>query len=57
MSWWSRLVNVMRAAQVEREIDDEQRFHIESRADELEAQGLTRQAAIAQASRQFGRSL
>jgi predicted permease len=54
MSWWSRLVNVWRTAQVDRDLDDEQRFHIESRADDLEAQGVSRREAIAQASRQFG---
>ena len=39
MSWWSRLVNVVRSADLDRDLDDEQRFHIEARADELEARG------------------
>ena len=39
---------------LDRELDEEQRFHIETRADELEAGGLSRQAALDQAERQFG---
>ena len=54
MSWWSRVTNVFRSARLDRELDDEQRFHIEARADELEAQGLSRQAALEQAARRFG---
>ena len=54
MSWWSRLANVLRVSRVDRDLDDEQRFHIESRADDLEAQGLSRQAALEEASRRFG---
>ena len=54
MSWWSRITNVFRSARLDRDLDDEQRFHIEARADELEAQGLSRQAALEQAARRFG---
>ena len=54
MPWWSRVTNVFRSARLDRELDDEQRFHIEARADELEAQGLSRQAALEQALRRFG---
>jgi putative ABC transport system permease protein len=54
MSWWSRFANVLRPGRLQDELDEEQRFHIESRADELEADGLSRDAALAQASRQFG---
>ena len=54
MSWWSRVTNVFRSTRLDRELDDEQRFHIEARADQLEAQGLSRQAALEQAVRRFG---
>lgn len=54
MSWWSRVTNVFRSARLDRDLDDEQRFHIEARADELEAHGLSRQAALEQAARRFG---
>ena len=39
---------------VEREVDDELRFHIETRIDVLVSRGLTRQAAEAQARSEFG---
>jgi predicted permease len=57
MSWWSRFVNVVRGDRVTREIEEEQRFHIEARADDLVAHGLTREAATAQAEQKFGRRL
>ena len=57
MSWWSRLANVLRSDRVERDLDDEQRFHIEARADDLESQGFSRQAALERAGRQFGARL
>ena len=40
-----------------REIEEEQRFHIEARADDLVARGLTREAATTQAEQKFGRRL
>ena len=54
MSWWSRLANVFQPDRLDRELDEEQRFHIETRADELEARGLSREAALKEAERQFG---
>ncbi|MPY87819.1 MAG: FtsX-like permease family protein [Luteitalea sp.] len=57
MSLLSRLVNVLRASKVERDLDDELRFHIEARIDALLAKGVTRQAAEAQVARQFGSRL
>jgi predicted permease len=54
MSWWSRFVNVIRSSRLDRELDEEQRFHLEARIEDLVAGGLSRQAAIEQASRQFG---
>ena len=58
MAWWSRLANVLRSSRLERELDEEQRFHIEARADALaEAEGLSREAALERAARQFGHRL
>jgi predicted permease len=39
---------------VDREVDDELRFHVETRVEALVARGLTRQAAEAQVAREFG---
>ena len=39
---------------IEREVDDEIRFHVETRIDVLVASGMTRQAAEQQARREFG---
>jgi putative ABC transport system permease protein len=57
MSWWSRLANVLRSERLDQDLEDEQRFHIESRADDLEREGVSRHEALEQASRQFGRQL
>jgi predicted permease len=57
MSWWSRLVNLGRPEPMDDDLAEEQRFHIEARADDLEARGLSREGALAQASRQFGNRL
>jgi putative ABC transport system permease protein len=57
MSFWSRLTNLLRPARLDRDLAEEQRFHIEARADELELRGLSREAALEQASRQFGNRL
>jgi hypothetical protein len=45
MSWLSRITNVFRSDRLDQDLDDEQRFHIEARADELEERGVSRQAA------------
>jgi predicted permease len=57
MSWWCRFTNVLRPGRLQDELDEEQQFHIEARADELEAEGLSRDDARARASRQFGNRL
>ena len=57
MSLWSRLKNVLRSDRLNEDLEAEQRFHIESRADDLEARGLSRPAALRQAARQFGHPL
>ena len=53
MSWWTRLTNVLRSNRLDRDLEDEQRFHIESRADELQ-EDFSHQEALEQAARQFG---
>jgi predicted permease len=57
MSWLSRLVNVPRSSGVNRALDEEITFHIESRIDDLVSAGMTRAAAEAMARRQFGNRL
>ena len=57
MSWWSRAVNVLRSGRVDQDLEDEQRFHIEARAEDLMARGLSRDESLERASRMFGRRL
>jgi predicted permease len=49
-----RLAHLGRRARFDRELDEEMAFHVDARADELEASGLTRAAAVAAARREFG---
>jgi predicted permease len=49
-----RLSYLMRRGRFDEELDAEVRFHLESRADELEARGMARKDALAQARREFG---
>jgi hypothetical protein len=57
VSWLSRIANVFRSSAVDRALDEEMQFHIQSRVDDLVAAGMTRQAAEVAASRQFGNRL
>ncbi len=61
MAFWGAIARrfgyLGRRSQFEREMEDEVRFHIESRADELEQQGLPRREAVLRARREFGSSL
>ena len=57
MSWWSRVANVFRSSSLDRALDEEIQFHIESRTDDLVAAGMTREAAHAIACQQFGNRL
>lgn len=57
MSWLSRIVNAVRSSGVDRALDDEMTFHIESRIGDLVAAGMTQEAAEAMARRQFGNRL
>lgn len=57
MSWLSRFVNVFRGSRVDQDLDDELKFHIQARADELIAKGATPEEASRQAQRRFGNRL
>ncbi len=57
MSWFSRVANVFRSARLDRALDEEITFHIESRIDDLVAGGMPREEAEATARRQFGNRL
>ena len=57
MSWLCRIANVFRSSKVERTLDQEIRFHIECRIDELVATGMSRDLAEMTARRQFGNQL
>jgi predicted permease len=51
-----RLAYLLRRERFDHELDTELQFHLDSRADELEAGGMTRKSALAQARREFGSS-
>jgi macrolide transport system ATP-binding/permease protein len=53
-AWINRLRYLGRRSPFDGELDDEVRFHLESRAAELEESGLNRRDAQAQAHREFG---
>ena len=57
MSWLSRLVNVVRHARVDRDLDDEIRFHLEARVAEFTKAGMPAAEAERLARRQFGNTL
>jgi len=57
MSWLSRIANVCRSSNVDRLLDDEISFHIESRIADLVADGMAPDAAKITARRQFGNRL
>jgi predicted permease len=58
MSWWKetlrRVWYLGRRSRFDRELNDEIQFHIDTRAEELEQQGMPRNAAREQARREFG---
>jgi putative ABC transport system permease protein len=54
---WSRLRRLAGRARFNSELADEMKFHIESRAEELEQSGVSRAEAIFQARREFGSRL
>ena len=52
--WVNRLRYAGRRVRFDHELDDEIRFHLETRAADLEQSGLSRDDARAQARREFG---
>jgi putative ABC transport system permease protein len=54
MSWYRRLLNVMRADRVAADIEREMAFHIAELVDELMAGGMSEAAARREAKRRFG---
>lgn len=52
--WLNRLLHLGRRTRFDDELDDEIRFHIETRVRALEAEGLSASAALIQARREFG---
>jgi len=49
-----RLAYLFRRSRFDHDLEEELRFHLETRADELERTGITRAAALARARREFG---
>jgi predicted permease len=54
MSWYRRLLNLMRADRVTRDIDREIEFHLAERVDELVSGGMNESDAWREARRRFG---
>jgi len=54
MTWIRRLLNTLRRRALDREIDDELRFHVELRAADLERSGMPADAARREARRLLG---
>jgi putative ABC transport system permease protein len=54
MSWIKRLSATIRSRRVDHDLDEEVRFHIERRTDELIAQGVAAEEARREAERRFG---
>jgi TonB family protein len=54
MSCFTRVANLVRGPSLEREFDDEIRFHLEERLERNIARGMPKEAAEADAQRRFG---
>jgi putative ABC transport system permease protein len=57
MSWLTRVTRVFRDSTLDRDLDDEQRFHIEARTDDLIKRGMSSDEATCAARLQFGNRL
>jgi predicted permease len=61
MAFWNEIGNrvawLFRRSRFDKELEEEVRFHIQARADELEQAGLARADALRQARREFGSTL
>ena len=51
-----RVAGLLRAERIDREIDEEVRFHLDMRAEELVRAGMTPEEARREAERRFGRA-
>ena len=54
MSWFSRLANVFRSRRLNLDLEDEIRFHLDSRAAEFRRRGMTWADAARAAQRRLG---
>ena len=54
MSWYGRIRNALTSGRLDSELDRELRFHVNERADELQAGGMNRSEAMRAARLQFG---
>jgi len=54
MSWFSRLVNVFRSDRLNHDLEDEIRFHLDTRAAEFTRHGMTPAEAASEARRRLG---
>src|SRR5947209_6606303 len=54
MLWLGRLITTFRTERLDADVDDELRFHIQQRAEDLIAHGMAPEEARRQATRQFG---
>jgi putative ABC transport system permease protein len=57
MSWLSRLISVVRHPRVDRDLEDEIRFHLEERTEEFIRAGMPPAEAKVRARRQLGNPL
>lgn len=57
MSWLSRLSNVFRSERLDHALDEEMRFHLESRTEALIAGGVPAEQAALEARRSLGNQL
>jgi putative ABC transport system permease protein len=57
MSWISRIANALRPERAAAELDDELRFHLEARVDQLVREGMSRRDAERAARLKFGGAL
>ena len=61
MAFWTEIGNrlgyLIRRSRFDREFEEEMRFHIQARADELQQAGLAAADALRQARREFGSTL
>ena len=57
MSWLSQIANAFLGERIDRELDDELRFHLEARAEELMRSGMPAPEAAREARRRLGNTL